>query len=75
VVHGLGDMIRFRLMTIAAGYEDGNDASSPRADAAFKLAQDRLPSGRHLASPPIAPHARRRPPISSDCFCMLALIG
>jgi hypothetical protein len=52
VVHSLDDMIRFRLMMIAAGYEDGNDASSLRADPAFKLAQDRLPSGRDLASQP-----------------------
>jgi hypothetical protein len=27
VVHGLGDMIRFRLMMIAAGYEDGRSAA------------------------------------------------
>ena len=52
VVHSLDDLIRFRLMMIAGGYEDGNDASSLRADPAFKLAQDRLPSGRDLASQP-----------------------
>ncbi|MGI9449705.1 MAG: IS1380 family transposase [Geminicoccaceae bacterium] len=52
VVHSLADMIRFRLMMIAAGYEDGNDASGLRSDPAFKLAQDRLPSGRDLASQP-----------------------
>ena len=51
-MHSLDDMIRFRLMMIAAGYEDGNDASSLRADPAFKLAQDRLPSSRDLASQP-----------------------
>jgi hypothetical protein len=31
VVHGLADMIRFRVMMIAAGYEDSNDASSLRS--------------------------------------------
>jgi hypothetical protein len=52
VVHGLTDMIRFRMLMIAAGYEDGNDASSLRSDPAFKLAQGALPSGPDLASQP-----------------------
>src|SRR6266511_1482094 len=28
-VHTLADIIRFRLLMIAAGYEDGNDADQP----------------------------------------------
>jgi Transposase DDE domain group 1 len=44
VVHRLAEIIRFRMLMIAAGYEDGNDADSLRADAMFKLALDRLPS-------------------------------
>lgn len=52
VVHGLADIIRFRMLMIAAGYEDGNDASSLRSDPAFKLAQGALPSGPDLASQP-----------------------
>ena len=36
VVHGLADIIRFRMLMIAAGYEDGNDASNLRSDPAFK---------------------------------------
>lgn len=35
---------------IAAGYEDGNDATSLRTDPVFKLALDSLPSGRDLCS-------------------------
>lgn len=50
VIHGLADMIRFRLMMISAGYPDGNDATSLRSDPMFKMAQDWLPSGRDLAS-------------------------
>ena len=50
VVHGLADMIGFRMKMIAAGYEDGNDANRLRADPVFKMAQDALPSGRDLAS-------------------------
>src|SRR6266851_3320252 len=34
----------------AAGYEDGNDADSLRADTMFKLALDRLPSDEELCS-------------------------
>jgi len=52
VVHGLADMIRFRMLMIACGYEDGNDATAMRCDPAFKLAQDVLPSGPELASQP-----------------------
>jgi hypothetical protein len=65
VVHGLGDMIRFRLMMIAAGYEDGNDATSLRSDPAFKLAQDRLPSGRDLASQPTLSRLENLPDLRS----------
>ena len=52
VVHGLAEMIRFRMLMIASGYEDGNDATAMRSDPAFKLAQDVLPSGPDLASQP-----------------------
>jgi hypothetical protein len=38
VVHRLAEIIRFRMMMIAAGYEDGNDANTLRADPMFKLA-------------------------------------
>lgn len=65
VVHGLADMIRFRLMMIAAGYEDGNDASSLRSDPAFKLAEDRLPSGRDLASQPTISRLENLPDLRS----------
>jgi len=44
VVHRLTEIIRFRMLMIAAGYEDGNDADTLRRDSMFKLALDRLPS-------------------------------
>ena len=50
VVHRLAEIIRFRLLMIAAGYEDGNDADTLRDDPMFKLALDRLPSGEELCS-------------------------
>jgi hypothetical protein len=35
--HSLADMLRFRLLMITAGYEDGNDTASLRHDPLFKL--------------------------------------
>ena len=48
--HRLADIIRFRMLMIAAGYEDGNDADALRRDPMFKLALDRLPSDDELCS-------------------------
>ena len=50
--HSLADMLRFRLLMIAAGYEDGNDASGLRHDPLFKLATGRLPDEAALCSQP-----------------------
>ena len=49
-VHTLADIIRFRLLMIAAGYEDANDATGLRLDPLFKMALERLPSERDLCS-------------------------
>lgn len=51
--HSLADMIRYRMLAIAAGYPDANDCDALRADPAFKMALDRLPeSGAELCSQP-----------------------
>lgn len=50
VLHTLADTIQFRMLMIASGYEDGNDATALRSDPVFKLAQGVLPSGPGLAS-------------------------
>lgn len=52
IQHSLADMLRFRLLMIAAGYEDGNDAASLRHDPLFKLASGRLPDATALCSQP-----------------------
>jgi hypothetical protein len=52
VRHGLAEMLRFRLLMIAAGYEDGNDADGLRHDPLFKLANGRLPAAAALCSQP-----------------------
>jgi Transposase DDE domain group 1 len=50
VAHRLAEIIRFRMLMIAAGYEDGNDADTLRRDPIFKLALERLPSDEDLCS-------------------------
>jgi len=52
IQHRLAEMLRFRLLMIAAGYEDGNDADSLRHDPLFKLANGRLPDAAALCSQP-----------------------
>jgi len=50
VTHSLAEIIGFRLLMIAAGYEDGIDANSLRGDPMFKMALDLTPSDRELCS-------------------------
>jgi hypothetical protein len=53
VQHTLAEMIRFRVLLIAAGYPDANDCDALRSDPAFKMAVGRLPeSGPDLCSQP-----------------------
>lgn len=49
-VHSVADILRFRMLMIAAGYEDGVDANTLRADPVFKMALERLPGERDLCS-------------------------
>jgi hypothetical protein len=56
--HTLAEMIRFRVLLIAAGYPDANDCDGLRIDPAFKLAVGRLPeSGADLCSQPTSAHS------------------
>jgi hypothetical protein len=51
VHHAIAEMIRFRVLLIAAGYPDANDCDALRTDPAFKLALGRPPeSGADLCS-------------------------
>ena len=49
VHHTLAEMIRFRMLLIAAGYADANDCDTLRSDPAFKM-----------ATPQIQPDLRKR---------------
>jgi hypothetical protein len=47
------DLLKQRILQIAAGYEDANDSNTFRHDPIFKLLRDRLPeTGAPLASQP-----------------------
>jgi hypothetical protein len=51
VDHTLAEIIRFRMLAIVAGYEDGNDCNTLRHDPIFKIALGRLPErGEDLCS-------------------------
>jgi hypothetical protein len=53
VRHSLVEMIRFRVLLIAAGYPDANDCDALRTDPAFKMAVGRRPeSGADLCFQP-----------------------
>lgn len=51
--HTLAEMLRFRMLAIAAGYEDADDCDALRCDPVFKMALGRAPaSGAPLCSQP-----------------------
>jgi hypothetical protein len=66
VRHGLAEMIRYRVLLIAAGDPDGNDCDALKSDPAFKMAVGRRPeSGNDLCSQPTISRLetdRARPP-------------
>ena len=74
VFHTLADTIQFRMLMIASGYEDGNDATALRSDPAFKLAQGALPSGPDLASQSTISRLENLPDIRSLLRMEQALI-
>jgi hypothetical protein len=52
VRHNVKSLLTQRILQIACGYEDADDADELRTDPGFKAACDRLPSGADLASQP-----------------------
>ncbi|SUZ30843.1 hypothetical protein ROE7235_00572 [Roseibaca ekhonensis] len=54
VQHSNQAIILFRIMMMAAGYQDGNDAADLRHDPCFKIALERdLETGAALCSQPM----------------------
>src|SRR3954454_20047491 len=73
--HTLAEMIRFRVLLIAAGYPDANDCDALRADPAFKMALGRAPeSGRHLCSQPTMCRLENLPTITALKRMMAAMV-
>jgi len=57
----LHDLLKQRVLQIAAGYEDANDSNTLRDDPIFKLMLDRLPeTGAPLASQPTMSRCENR---------------
>jgi len=52
VRHDVKSLLTQRILQIACGYEDADDADALRADPGFKVSCDRLPSDADLASQP-----------------------
>jgi hypothetical protein len=75
VHHTLTEMIRFRVLLIAAGYPDANDCDTLRSDPAFKMAVGRLPeSGRALCSQPTMCRLENLPTITALKRMMAAMV-
>ena len=75
VHHTVADMIRFRVLLIAAGYPDANDCDTLRSDPAFKMALGRPPeSGRHLCSQPTMCRLENLPTVTALKRMMAAMV-
>jgi hypothetical protein len=75
VHHTLTEMIRFRVLLIAAGYPDANDCDALRSDPAFKMAVGRAPeSGRALCSQPTMCRLENLPTVTALKRMMAAMV-
>src|SRR3954464_754237 len=73
--HTLAEMIRFRVLLIAAGYPDANDCDALRSDPAFKMAIGRAPeSGENLCSQPTMCRLENLPTITALKRMMAAMV-
>jgi hypothetical protein len=73
--HGIAEMLRLRMLLIAAGYEDADDCDALRDDPAFKLAVGRLPeTGAALCSQPTMSRLENAPSRAEIARMMGAMI-
>jgi Transposase DDE domain group 1 len=73
--HTLAEMIRFRVLLIAAGYPDANDCDALRSDPAFKMAVGHLPeSGPGLCSQPTMCRLENLPTVTALKRMMAAMV-
>ena len=75
ISHGVDEMMRLRMLAIAAGYEDANDCDTLRDDPVFKMAVGRLPeSGDALCSQPTMSRLENTPDRIAITRMMVAMI-
>jgi hypothetical protein len=75
VHHTLAEMIRFRVLLIAAGYPDANDCDALRSDVAFKMALGRAPeTGAALCSQPTMCRLENLPTVTALKRMMAAMV-
>jgi Transposase DDE domain group 1 len=75
VRHTLVEMVRFRVLLIAAGYPDANDCDALRSDPAFKMALGRAPeSGADLCSQPTMSRLENLPTATALKRMMAAMV-
>jgi hypothetical protein len=75
VRHTIIEMIRFRVLLIAAGYPDADDCDALRADPAFKMAVGRLPeTGADLCSQPTMSRLENLPGLVALKRMMAAMV-
>lgn len=73
--HEIVEMLRLRMLAIAAGYEDADDCDALRDDPAFKMAVGRLPeSGAALCSQPTMSRLENAPSRTALARMMGAMI-
>ena len=75
VHYTLAEMIRFRVLLIAASYQDANDCDALRGDPVFKMAVGRPPeSGPDLCSQPTMCQLENLPTITALERMMAAMV-
>jgi len=73
--HTVAEMIRFRVLLIAAGYPDANDCAALRSDPVFKMAVGRAPeSGPRLCSQPTMCRLENLPTVTALKRMMAAMV-
>ena len=73
--HTVTEMVRFRMLAIACGYEDADDCDSLRHDPLFKTAVSRAPeSGRPLCSQPTMSRLENTPSRAQAARMTAALV-
>jgi hypothetical protein len=73
--HTVVEMLRYRMLAIAAGYEDADDCDALRHDPVFKMAMGRTPeTGQPLCSQPTMSRLENTPSRGAVARMMAAMV-